>query len=555
MAIVSGDLGKASLTVNGPHDSTIAYEKLCVVSANGISYVSKKAVPAGILLANTEYWMPMTDDAAAAAAAAAAAVVAENAISYIAEDFDTETDYSVDSYCFHDGKLYRFTTDHSAGAWDGDDAEEVTITSEIVDFRQEIVTPEQFGAKGDGVTDDTQAINLALQYGHLVFPKEKTYVADIVTPKDKFCYIDLNGSTILGSITVQRNDAVNYNGVSRTTIKNGNIKNSDGDQAILIKDYAMRTVIQNMSVYTKTDGIVCGESGTFPSDCYIDNCFINVTPGFEDTSGTGVKCVNTDNKIMNCRIYGFKTCIQVGSIDIISNVHFLYRGDFSTNWNQAVAIKASGYPIINKCYFDTYKIGIMLTGTCYPQMTDCVFYSWREDTGAITGFIRIGNNTCRLFIKGFYAFGTAATEFNTVEVTAQQNENLYTNSVISHIFATHWSKIPQGDILRQDFLLYSPSSWSWTSAVSSNQYTSYYKYGHLFFFNSRITISASAGSDSNLATGLPLPKTLMNYVGYNQTKKLPHRLIVDNDGNLKLGYDEVAEGDTIIAQIVYPTKF
>ena len=52
------DAGKVGLTMEGTHDSTRTYEKLSVVSNSDSSklYISKKNVPAGTLLTNTEYW-------------------------------------------------------------------------------------------------------------------------------------------------------------------------------------------------------------------------------------------------------------------------------------------------------------------------------------------------------------------------------------------------------------------------------------------------------------------------------------------------------------------
>ena len=131
MSIVTGDLGKASASVNGPHDSSLAYEKLCIVSANGISYISKKDVPANVQLSNDEYWQPLTDDASAAAAAAAAAEDARNAVKYITYIFSTASDYAAGNYVIHNGKLYRFVTGHTAGAWDPDEVTEVTTAGEL----------------------------------------------------------------------------------------------------------------------------------------------------------------------------------------------------------------------------------------------------------------------------------------------------------------------------------------------------------------------------------------------------------------------------------------
>ena len=63
-------------------------------------------------------------------------------------------------------------------------------TAEAVDENRDYVTPEQFGAKGDGVTDDAAAIQAAVDSGKdVVFSDEKTYFISA----DK--YISINNKT------------------------------------------------------------------------------------------------------------------------------------------------------------------------------------------------------------------------------------------------------------------------------------------------------------------------------------------------------------------------
>lgn len=54
-----------------------------------------------------------TEDAAARAA--------------IAPDFSTQESYSAGDFVWHSNALYRFTSDHSAGSWDGTNADEADI--------------------------------------------------------------------------------------------------------------------------------------------------------------------------------------------------------------------------------------------------------------------------------------------------------------------------------------------------------------------------------------------------------------------------------------------
>lgn len=56
----------------------------------------------------------------------------------IAPAFDTTTAYSVGNYVIYDEKLYQFTSAHSAGDWVGTDAAEVSITDKIIYLTNEI---------------------------------------------------------------------------------------------------------------------------------------------------------------------------------------------------------------------------------------------------------------------------------------------------------------------------------------------------------------------------------------------------------------------------------
>lgn len=63
-------------------------------------------------------------------------------------------------------------------------------------------TPEAFGAVGDGVTDDTAAIQSAINSGNpVVFKEGKTYVAGKISI-DSDAYIDLNGAKLIGTSNI-----------------------------------------------------------------------------------------------------------------------------------------------------------------------------------------------------------------------------------------------------------------------------------------------------------------------------------------------------------------
>lgn len=107
-------------------------------------------------------------------------------------------------------KLYRYT---------GDDLGVVNYT-----------TPEMFGAVGDGVTDDTAAIQAVADVGGLIlFDGNKTYKTTAVIRLKQNTELDLNGATIHSTVIhlffnfLDTSTATGYTGEGNITIKNGRI--------------------------------------------------------------------------------------------------------------------------------------------------------------------------------------------------------------------------------------------------------------------------------------------------------------------------------------------
>ena len=55
-----------------------------------------------------------------------------------AEDFSAVQNYSAGQYCIYNGDLYRFTADHSAGAWSGSDATQVLLADDLAEMEKDL---------------------------------------------------------------------------------------------------------------------------------------------------------------------------------------------------------------------------------------------------------------------------------------------------------------------------------------------------------------------------------------------------------------------------------
>lgn len=80
--------------------------------------------------------------------------------SIIAEDFDSTTVYAVGEYVFNGNTLYRFTSAHSAGAWNSSEVTAVAVCDELTslksDLQDKIDKPSTAGTNGQVLTSDGQ---------------------------------------------------------------------------------------------------------------------------------------------------------------------------------------------------------------------------------------------------------------------------------------------------------------------------------------------------------------------------------------------------------------
>ena len=177
------NLGKVAITPRGAYSSTAQYTPLDILSYNGSSYLVLQNCM-GITPPNATYYMVVaskgdTGSAGASPTIAAGSVTmlpvgssatvtnsgtSQNAVfnfgipketidtSIIAEDFSTTKEYYSGDYCVHNGTMYRFTEDKSAGAWDDTKVASVDVASELTDERnRSIIFDDLYVIGGDPV--------------------------------------------------------------------------------------------------------------------------------------------------------------------------------------------------------------------------------------------------------------------------------------------------------------------------------------------------------------------------------------------------------------------
>lgn len=189
----------------GAWDKASEYAALSVVYANEQSYVSRKTVPANTEITNTEFWIKSADWNAQVTqynqnveqyeqevleyAGTVNSLVGKTVYTYNTKD-DMTADKRVQlndtlMTCGYaevndkHGRFYKVVNSTSASAIALQN-NLFAIPLDIFTENNEYITPEQFGAKGDGTTDDQKAIQAAIDYAStngvtLVIPS-KTYV-------------------------------------------------------------------------------------------------------------------------------------------------------------------------------------------------------------------------------------------------------------------------------------------------------------------------------------------------------------------------------------------
>lgn len=348
----------------GAWDKTIEYAALSVVYANEQSYVSRKTVPANTEITNTEFWIKSADWNAQVTQYNQNVERYENEVQRYAETVNglvgkTVYTYNTKDDMVADKRVKLNDTLMTCGYVEVDDKKGsfykvVSTTSskaialqnglfakpfKLDDFIQNYVTPEDFGAVGDGVTDDTSAINKALEHTDVLNMNAKTYLvsADLETTiaimaigktingngatikikpvsGEYYSIIRAKGNTRISNLTIigERDDHIGTSGQwgmgislcnsNYANIENVTIKNCWGD-GIYLGSENNDTGENGCANVTITNCIIDNNrrNGISVINCdkfVIDGCTISNTNGTSPQTGVVIER-NFDNEITN----------------------------------------------------------------------------------------------------------------------------------------------------------------------------------------------------------------------------------------------------------------
>ena len=260
----------------GTYDNTQVYEALDVVDNGlGTSYIAKIPTPAGTPLTNTTYW-------ALYGASSGAIVNLQNQI-------DDMKDGTVP------GSLQEQINTNASG---------ITALTNLI--KEGYVTPEMFGAVGDGITDDTNAVKAAIDNGGNIYVKNKYLITDVIKYTKPMCvfgegeFIITSGKPLFfveAGNTIKgirfEGFTIKGDGVTFTTIEGSNmgvIGNFSG--TIDLEDYTIR----NVKFIDVSFGIYLNaNNGGILKNVIVENCYFKNIFGSSSGTGDGIAIANNHN--------------------------------------------------------------------------------------------------------------------------------------------------------------------------------------------------------------------------------------------------------------------
>ena len=336
-----------------------------------------------------------------------------------------------------------------------------------------------FGAYGDGIHDDTNALQFAIEYntyGSVYFDKgEYLLSAPLKTYVDnsKQCNIEMEKTTVIkantniGCLIELGGLGGNNDGVidRERYIKGGILDATNCDYGLKINDSAMGITIKEMEIKNfDVAGLYVPAGDTlYSSDLLIDDCYINGKGSH--LTGVGIYLERPDNKMLNLRINACNKCIYATKGgQFIHNIHGLGIG--TDSWfTGTVFFEMSGGTnnVIDNSFCDTLETFIKDTSTddeASFTVTNSTYFSYMSNvntklfiiTKADTNY-NISNNMFSLPTPSTINQGIIYSNYDQ-QYTLKSNNVFIENNIISNS-----GSLLHGDLLMTTHKRYKPY-WS-----------------------------------------------------------------------------------------------
>ena len=249
-----------------------------------------------------------------------------------------------------------------------------------IDYLSNYVTLEMFEAKGDGITDDSNAFSQALKSGKDILLLKKYNIGSVQIENDNLCILGTQGATLIGDLTVNAHDVIFQNftiqaktsfcmtlaynkyltkydssnlfnniifiGINNCIIIGNNDRNNvfnkcQVNNASSIAIDGMNSTDNryiNSSIYSSADGLRIGNNN------FIDNC------NLYDFKGTAIQLFGNNNTV-NCDIQNSVNGIYINSNNYNNyiNVTLNTNADFEGENSNAITIEGNNNEITARC--------------------------------------------------------------------------------------------------------------------------------------------------------------------------------------------------------------